>query len=101
MSDKKPPRNVLRRLTASLTDLSQRHRERHRATGFGFVFADRIDYLDPERWDAVAAHGSLFLRREILRVIENHGPANIQPRYAMVFRDQTPLPPWPPKWSRC
>jgi len=91
MSDKKPPRNVLRRLTASLTDLSQRHRERHRATGFGFVFADRIDYLDPERWDAVAAHGSLFLRREILRVIENHGPANIQPRYAMVFRDQTPV----------
>jgi len=81
----------LRRLAASLQDIRARHRERHRPTGFGFVFADRIDFLDPVRWDAVASGSSLFLRRDVLRVIENHGPENIQPRYAMIFRGQTPV----------
>lgn len=81
-------RNPLRRLKASLSDLHARHRERHRPTGFGFVFADRIGYLDPARWDAVTRTGSLFLRRDILRVIEEHGPENVAPRYAMIFREQ-------------
>lgn len=53
--------------------------------------ADRIDYLDPQRWDAVTRTGSFFLRREVLRVIEDHGPQNLQPRYAMVFRDGAPI----------
>ena len=54
---------------------------------FGFAFADRVDYLHPQRWDGLTAHGSVFLRREILRVIEEHGPENIVPRYAIIFRD--------------
>jgi hypothetical protein len=83
--------NPLRRLASSLHDIRERHRERHRPTGFGFVFSDRIDFLDPVRWDAIAAASSLFLRRDVLRVIENHGPANIQPRYAMIFRGDTPV----------
>ena len=81
----------LRKLASSLQDLRERHRERHRPTGLGFVFADRIDYLDPARWDAVTAARSLFLRREILRVIERHGPDNVQPRYAMIYRGETPV----------
>jgi hypothetical protein len=55
------------------------------------VFADRIDYLDPARWDALTEGGSFFLRRDVLRVVEAHGPENIQPRYAMVFRESTPV----------
>ena len=68
-----------------------RHRTRHEPTGFGFVFADRIDFLDPVRWDAVTKGGSFFLRREVLRVVEQHGPANIEPRYAMIFRGDQPV----------
>ncbi len=83
--------NPLRRLASSIRDMQQRHRDRHRPSGFGFVFADRIDYLHPERWDAVTAAGTIFLRRDILRVIENEGPDNIQPRYALVFREQKPV----------
>ncbi len=86
-----PSRNPLRRLKARLSDLKARHEERHRPTAFGFVLADRIDYVDTARWDAVAAHGSVFLRRDVLRVIEQHGPENVQPRYAMIFRDATPV----------
>jgi hypothetical protein len=71
--------------------MRERHEERHRPTGFGFAFADRIAYLDPRRWDEVTAGGSIFLRRDILRVIEEHGPDNVRPRYAMIFRDDNPI----------
>jgi hypothetical protein len=87
MENVESPRNALRRLKSSLSDLRARHRERHQPTGFGFVFGDRIDYLDPVRWDAVTERGSIFLRRDVLRVVEQHGPENIEPRYAIVFRD--------------
>src|SRR5436190_16789343 len=81
----------LRRLKSSIHDLQERHRDRHRPTGFGFVFADRVDYLDPIRWDSVTANGSVFLSRDVLRVIEQHGPENIQPRYAIIFRGEKPV----------
>ncbi len=82
--------NPLRKFTDSLRALRDRHAERHRPTGFGFAFGDRVDYLDRAAWDSVAAQGSLFLRRDVLRVMERHGPDNIVPRYAMIFRDHKP-----------
>lgn len=85
MSEAKSSSNPLRRLKSSLRDLHDRHRDRHRPTGFGFAFADQVDFLDPVRWDAVTAGSSVFLRREVLRVIEQHGPENIAPRYALIF----------------
>jgi hypothetical protein len=85
------PKHPLHRLKTSLRDLRGRHQERHRPTGFGFALADRVDYLDAARWDAVTSGASVFLRRDVLRVIEKHGPENIQPRYALVFRDDTPV----------
>ena len=84
----------LRQIAASLRALGTwraRHRDRHRSTGFGFAFADRVDYFDPARWDHLTQSGSLFLRRAILRVLEEHGPQNIVPRYAMIFRDDKPV----------
>lgn len=89
----RPPssRHALRDLKGRLRDLRARHDERHRPTGFGFVFADRIDYLDGAQWDAVTADATVFLRRDVLRVIEDHGPDNVAPRYAMIFRDRTPV----------
>ena len=91
MGESKKSSNPLRRLKSSLRDLRERHRDRHQPTGFGFAFADRVDYLDPVRWDAVAARSSFFLRREVLRVIEEHGPDNITPRYALIFRGDKPV----------
>ena len=79
------------RLKSGLKDLRERHRDRHRPTGFGFVFADRVEYLDPLRWDSITCGGSLFLRRDVLRTIEEHGPQNIRPRYAIVFRAEKPV----------
>lgn len=62
------------------------HKERHRPSGFGFALADRVDYLDPVRWDALTAPSSMFLSRRYLRVLEDAGPENLHQRYAMVFR---------------
>ncbi len=84
-------RNPIRRIATSLQVLRQQHQERHRPTGFGFAFADRIDYLDPQKWDAVTNCNTLFLRRSVLRTIEEHGPENIQSRYAMIFRSGEPV----------
>ena len=81
-------KNPLRRLKATLRDLHERHRERHRPTGFGFILADSVDYLNPVHWDTVTTGGSVFLRRDVLRVIERHGPENIEPRYAIIFRGE-------------
>src|ERR1051326_257699 len=91
MSDKSPFKNPLHRLASSLKDLRKRHQDRHRPTGFGFLLADRISYLDADRWDELADCGSLFLRRKLLQVIENHGPENLESRYAMIFRGQQPV----------
>ena len=69
MTDNTKSQHPLRRLKSSIHDL----KERHRPTGFGFVFADRVDYLDPIRWGSVTSNGSVFLRRDVLRIIEQHG----------------------------
>jgi hypothetical protein len=58
------------RLRARFAAARERHRERHRPTGFGFALADSIDYLDGATWDTLAAGHSLFLQRRYLSALE-------------------------------
>lgn len=74
-----------------MRELRERHEERHRPSGFDFALADRVDFLNGAAWDAVTARGSQFLQRKVLRVIEAHGPDNLVPRYALIFRGQQPV----------
>jgi hypothetical protein len=90
-TNKRPAANPLRKLVSTLRGANARHVERHTPSGFGFAFADRIDYLDSARWDGVVDGQSIFMRRAMLRHIEQNGPDNIQPRYAMIFRDREPV----------
>lgn len=76
----------LKRIAGKVRDLREGHRERHRPTGFGFALADSVAYLDAARWDAASEGSSLFLSRRYLSVVEEVGPANLHPRYALVFR---------------
>lgn len=91
MSSHLNSRNPLKKVATTLRGMRERHAERHRPSGFHFAFADRIDFLNEAAWDAVAANGSLFLRRDVLRVVERHGPENVLPRYALVFRADQPV----------
>jgi len=83
--------NPLHKVKHTLRTLGERHMERHRSTGFGFAFADRVDYLNQPAWDHLTRGGSLFLRRDVLRILEQHGPENVVPRYALIYRGETPV----------
>lgn len=83
--------NPIRRLARKLLHAQQRHQERSQPSGFGFSFADRVDFLHPAHWGKVTSGGSAFMSPDVLRVIENHGPENLDSRYALVFRDQIPV----------
>jgi hypothetical protein len=91
MSQKLKARNPLHKAATALRELRERHEERHRPSGFNFAFADRVDFLNRAAWDSVTQGGSLFLRRDVLRVIEQHGPDNLAPRYAVIYRDEQPV----------
>jgi hypothetical protein len=91
MSSQSKSRNPLRKLAESIRVLRERHGERHRPSGFGFAFADRVNFLNRETWDTVTAGGSLFLRRDVLQVLEQHGPENVLPRYVLIFREEKPV----------
>ena len=87
----KPAKNPLREMQGKLRAIQESHEERPRPTGFGFALADRIDYLDGALWDSVAGHGSIFMSRPVLRVMESAGPENVMPRYILIFRGPRPV----------
>ena len=45
----------------------------------------------PAEWDALVAGKSVFLSRDYLRVLEDHGPADAPARYAVVLRNGKPF----------
>ena len=78
-------------LVARVSAARDRHWERHRSTGLGFAFAERIGYLDAAAWAAATTASSLFLAREYLQLAEHHAPSNVTPRYALIFREDFPV----------
>jgi hypothetical protein len=88
MADDGGPR---RRFLDRLASARARHRERHRPSGFGFALGDSIRYLDAAHWDAASVGQSLFLQRRYLQVVEDAGPDNLVPRYALIFRGHEPV----------
>ncbi|MGK0359438.1 MAG: hypothetical protein ACI9U2_001740 [Bradymonadia bacterium] len=88
------PRQPIQRVKGALQwaqEAAQRRTQRYRASGLRFALADRIDYFNPDAWDAVAKHGSLYLDRRYLRAIEGCTGADIEPRYALLFDEDEPV----------
>ena len=81
----------LQKLVTKARDLRDHHRARHTPSGFAFALADSIDYLDQAHWNKVTDHKSLFLSPRYLRVLEDAGPDNLRPCYALVFQDREPV----------
>ena len=81
------PLRAIRKAGSSIKDIRARHSARKRSSGMGFLLADSVDFLDAQRWDELTRHSSVWMRRDVLRVIEHSGPENVTPRYAMIFRD--------------
>jgi hypothetical protein len=79
------------RLIRKLIEKVTNHKLRHQPSGYGFAVSDRIDSLDPGRWDRVTGASSLFLSRDYLRALESACPANLSPRYALIVRGSEPV----------
>jgi predicted N-acyltransferase len=81
----------LGKLVNKARTLKQHHKERHSPSGFAFALADSVDYLDKTDWDKITAHNSLFFSRRYLRVLEDVGPENLRPCYALIYREKEPV----------
>jgi hypothetical protein len=78
---------TLKKLKPVLSDvgtLKARHVARRTSTGVELVLADKIDFVNPAHWDALA-NQSVFLSRHYLTVLENHSPKNLINRYAVAY----------------
>ncbi|MFZ1390668.1 MAG: GNAT family N-acetyltransferase [Dokdonella sp.] len=69
----------------------ERHSRRATASGLQAVLADRIDFLNPVHWDALAANASFFMSRAYRALLETYSPDGMHPRYALVYRDGEPI----------
>src|SRR3569833_79068 len=85
------PRNPIHKAATALRELRERHEDRHRTSGINIAFEDREEFHNHSAWDSVTKKGSMFLRRDVLRVIEGHGPENLAPRYSVIYRDKQPV----------
>jgi Acetyltransferase (GNAT) domain len=74
----------------ALHDIKARRVARRTSSGLQLVLADRVDFLNPVHWDTLAAR-TVFLSRDYLRVLEQHAPGNLEPRYAMAYADGEPV----------
>jgi hypothetical protein len=68
-----------------------RHGRRARPSGLNCVIADRVDFLNPQHWDALTADASFFMRRDYRRLLETYAPTAMHQRYALVYRDSRPI----------
>jgi len=75
----------------ALGELKAKRQARRSSSGLQLVLADRVDFLNPAHWDALAAAQTVFLSRDYLRALEQHAPANLEPRYVMAYADGEPV----------
>lgn len=63
-----------------------------------FAFAERIDALNPEHWDVAVAHRGFLCSRRYHRALESVRPDNLDPRYALLYRDDLPVAALSMQW---
>ena len=81
----------LSKLVTKARTIRDDHRARHAPSGFAFALADSIDYLDQNHWAKATSHNSMFFSPRYLRVLEDAGPENLRPCYALIFNEKEPV----------
>jgi predicted N-acyltransferase len=56
-----------------------------------FALAERISHLDSAAWNELTKDASVFMRRPFLTALERALPANVAPRYALLYRGEEVL----------
>jgi hypothetical protein len=83
--------NGLRDAVDQVKAALDRHARRARPSGLQCALADRVDFLNPQHWDALTADASFFMTRGYRALLEAHAPEGMQQRYALVYRDGKPI----------
>lgn len=93
MTDKqaRKPKPSFSRLAASIANTQKIRRALRKPSGFKMVIADGIALVNPGHWDQVTAETTFFLSRQYLQMLEQSGPENITPRYALIYEDNLPV----------
>jgi hypothetical protein len=86
-----PTKNPFKKVAQKMADVRARHRERHRVSGFGFSFADRISYLPETHWDQATETAGFFMSRPYLQILEKTGGDKLRQRYALVYEGDSPI----------
>lgn len=60
-------------------------------SGFQFAIADRIDFLNPEHWDHITRHHSVFLSRRYLANAQEEFCEQIIRNFAIVYEHGNPI----------
>jgi hypothetical protein len=63
---------------------------RHAVRPLQVALAERLSHLDPHAWDSLTGH-SVFLGRPFLSALERTAPANLSPRYVLLYLDDAPV----------
>ncbi len=85
------PIRTVRKIAGNLKKARADHVTRHRPTGFRFAIADDVRFLNPQDWDAAAGGGGFLMSRPYQQLLADHGPENLSPRYALIYRDEKPV----------
>ncbi len=51
-----------------------------------FALAERISHLDAAAWNELTQHAGVFMKRPFLIALERALPANVAPRYALIYQ---------------
>ncbi|WP_137939396.1 GNAT family N-acetyltransferase [Chitinivorax sp. B] len=81
----------MRRLTSKLTRRIAEHRRLRKPTTFHIALADRIAQLNQAAWAAITTDDSYFFSTEYLTLLEQVGPDNLEPKYALIYDDEGPV----------
>jgi hypothetical protein len=81
----------LPRLPAQLTQGLALRRQLRQGTGLQVAIAEGVDFLNPQAWDAVAAHHGLFMSRDYLRALASCQMPQLRHHYAIAFDDGQPV----------
>ncbi|KRC00905.1 GNAT family N-acetyltransferase [Duganella sp. Root198D2] len=85
---------IQQKLRSVKTALSERREVRKRLRGpaqLRYAIADSIGMLDAQAWKGLTAQAGFFLSYDYLRSLESVLPANLDPRYALVYEDEQPV----------
>ncbi|MGF6265748.1 putative N-acyltransferase [Paraburkholderia youngii] len=81
---------AMKLLPPRLNTRLQLRKKLRRASGFQIAIAHRLRQLNVEDWRSVTAGQSFYFSPEYLQMIEAAGPANLEPRYALISDDDGP-----------